>query len=52
MTEAYDGQQVVGIDPHRRRSVLVQMTKTAASWRPSGSKTRRRRCGRCWGQTK
>jgi transposase len=26
MTEAYDGQQVVGMDLHRRRSVLVRMT--------------------------
>src|SRR5437764_921576 len=27
MTEAYDGRQVVGIDLHRRRSVLVRMTE-------------------------
>src|SRR5260370_17417725 len=27
MTEAYDGPQVVGMDLHRRRSVLVRMTK-------------------------
>src|SRR5436305_12267640 len=26
MSEAYDGQQVVGMDLHRRRSVLVRMT--------------------------
>jgi hypothetical protein len=26
MTEAYDGREVVGIDRHRRRSVLVRMT--------------------------
>jgi hypothetical protein len=26
MTEAYDGRQVVGVDLHRRRSVLVRMT--------------------------
>jgi len=26
MTEACDGQQVVGMDLHRRRSVLVRMT--------------------------
>ena len=25
MTEAYDGRQVVGMDLHRRRSVLVRM---------------------------
>jgi hypothetical protein len=26
MTEAYDGRQVIGMDLHRRRSVLVRMT--------------------------
>ena len=26
MSEAYDGPQVVGMDLHRRRSVLVRMT--------------------------
>jgi hypothetical protein len=26
MSVAYDGQQVVGMDLHRRRSVLVRMT--------------------------
>jgi hypothetical protein len=26
MTEAYDGRQVVGMDLHRRRSVLARMT--------------------------
>ena len=26
MTEAYNGPQVVGLDLHRRRSVLVRMT--------------------------
>jgi hypothetical protein len=26
MTAAYDGPQIVGMDPHRRRSVLVRMT--------------------------
>src|ERR1700745_3850915 len=26
MSEAYDGQQIVGMDLHRRRSVLVRMT--------------------------
>jgi hypothetical protein len=28
MSGAYDGHQVVGIDLHRRRSVLVRMTET------------------------
>ena len=27
MTEAYDGRQVVGIDLHRRRSVIVRMAE-------------------------
>src|ERR1700750_356430 len=27
MTEAYDARQVVGIDLHRRRSVIVRMTE-------------------------
>jgi hypothetical protein len=27
MLAAYDGQQIVGIDLHRRRSVLVRMTE-------------------------
>jgi hypothetical protein len=27
MTESYDGRQVVGIDLHRRRSVIVRMTE-------------------------
>ena len=27
MTEGYDGRQVVGMDLHRRRSVLVRMTE-------------------------
>ena len=28
MSEAYAGRQIVGIDLHRRRSVLVRMTET------------------------
>ena len=28
MSESYEGQQFVGIDLHRRRSVLVRMTET------------------------
>jgi transposase len=27
MTEAYDGREVVGIDLHRQRSVIVRMTE-------------------------
>ena len=36
MTEAYDGRQVVGMDLHRRRSVLVRMTEDGRkSWYPT-----------------
>ena len=28
MSESYEGRQIVGIDLHRRRSVLVRMTDT------------------------
>ena len=28
MSEAYEGRQIVGMDLHRRRSVLVRMTET------------------------
>ena len=28
MSGAYEGRQIVGIDLHRRRSVLVRMTET------------------------
>jgi hypothetical protein len=28
MQAAYDGQQIVGIDLHRRRSVIVRMSET------------------------
>ena len=28
MNEAYDGRQFVGMDLHRRRSVLVRMTES------------------------
>ena len=28
MSESYEGRQIVGIDLHRRRSVLVRMTET------------------------
>ena len=28
MSESYEGQQFVGIDLHRRRSVLVRLTET------------------------
>jgi hypothetical protein len=43
MTEAYDGRQVVGMDLHRRRSVLVRMAEDERSWRPPGSTTPRLR---------
>jgi hypothetical protein len=28
VSESYEGQQIVGMDLHRRRSVLVRMTET------------------------
>jgi hypothetical protein len=28
----YDGKQFVGIDPHRRRSVIVRMTEAGERW--------------------
>ena len=33
------GEQYVGIDLHRRRSVIVRMTSGARCWRRSGSIT-------------
>ena len=48
-TEAYDGRQVVGMDLHRRRSVLVRMTKDGRKLETVRiDEQRRRRCGRCW----
>ena len=35
MTEAYDGREVVGMDLHRRRSVLVRMTP---GWQEAGDR--------------
>jgi DNA-binding MarR family transcriptional regulator len=36
MSEAYDGREVVGMDLHRRRSVLVRMTPDGRKlWRCS-----------------
>ena len=32
MTEAYDGIQVVGMDLHRHRSVIVGWPRTAVGW--------------------
>jgi hypothetical protein len=46
MTEAYDGRQVVGMDLHRRRSVLVRMTMDGRKLETAGSRTARPRCGR------
>ena len=31
METGYDGRQIVGIDLHRRRSVLVRMTEEACA---------------------
>ena len=33
----YAGQQFVGIDLHRRRSVIVRTTESVRCWRRSGS---------------
>ena len=41
VSEQYDGQQIVGMDLHRRRSVLVRMTEPASGWRRCGSPTTR-----------
>jgi hypothetical protein len=37
----YDGKQFVGIDPHRRRSVIVRMTEAGQRWERCGSSTTR-----------
>ncbi len=34
MSEEYAGRQVVGIDLHRRRSVIVRMTESGECWPP------------------
>ena len=39
MSEFYEGRQFVGMDLHRRRSVLVRMSGTASIWRRCGSST-------------
>jgi hypothetical protein len=41
ITETYDGGQVVGIDLHRRHSVIVQMTEDERKLETSGSPTAR-----------
>ena len=46
MEEAYDGRQVVGMDLHRRRSVLVRMTEDGRKLETVGSPTAPRSCGR------
>ena len=48
MTEAYDGRQVVRMDLHRRRSVLVRMTEDGRKLETVRIETARPRCGRCW----
>ncbi len=48
MTEAYDGRQVVGMDLHRRRSVLVRMTmdgRKLETEQPAGAAGRDRQGG-------
>jgi hypothetical protein len=43
VSESYAGQQIVGMDLHRRRSVLVRMTK-AGCWPPRAQRGSRE-CG-------
>ena len=45
MTEAYDGRQVVGMDLHRRRSVLVRMTEDGRKLETVRTPTARPRWG-------
>ena len=44
MSEDYDGSQVVGLDLHRNRTVMVRMTPDGAS-PTGGSRTTGSRCG-------
>jgi hypothetical protein len=39
MQAEYDGRKVVGIDLHRRRSVIVRMTRPGSGWTACGSPT-------------
>ena len=50
MDEAYDGRQVVGMDLHRRRSVLVRLAWTGGSWEPCADSRNSPRGAvrRCW----
>ena len=43
MEEAYDGRQVVSMDLHRRRSVLVRMTEDGRRWLGTARITNSRR---------
>jgi hypothetical protein len=46
METAYDGRQIVGMDLHRRRSVLARMTGDGRRFRTAGSPTARGSCAR------
>ncbi len=46
VSESYEGKQIVGIDLHRRRSVLVRMTEAGEVLERCGSPTTRDTCGR------
>ena len=46
MSELYEGQQFVGMDLHRRRSVLVRMTETGEHLETVRIATTRRPAGR------
>ncbi len=46
MSESYEGKQIVGIDLHRRRSVLVRMTETGETLETVRISNDRSTCGR------
>ena len=52
MTEAYDGREVVGMDLHRRRSVLVRMTGDGRKLERFGSVILNRPCPAAEGVSK
>jgi hypothetical protein len=46
VSEVYVGRQIVGMDLHRRRSVLVRILRQASTWRRCGSRMIRSICVR------
>ena len=45
MSGAYEGKQIVGMDLHRRRLVLVRLTQTGEQLETCGSRMTRITCG-------